>query len=72
MLEPDPKKRLTIGQVVERYDVILKSRYWWQLRARVALNREDSSERLENRLRWFFHTVGYILTFKSALPRPRN
>lgn len=72
MREPDPKKRLRIGEVVERYDEILRSRRWWQLRARVVSNEEDNSERLANHVRWFFHTVGHILTFKSALPRPRK
>lgn len=73
MREPDPQSRLKIGQVVEQYNKILKSRWWWQLRARVALKEEARPEvRISRGRRWFFNTVGHILTFKSALPRPRK
>ncbi|KAK7683327.1 hypothetical protein QCA50_013589 [Cerrena zonata] len=35
MCDPDVQRRLTIKEVVEQYDQILHSRWWWQLRARV-------------------------------------
>lgn len=72
MLVPDPKKRPTIGEVVERYDKILSSRHWWQLRARIVSKEEDASEVFANHVRWFFRTVGHMFTFKSALPKPRK
>ncbi|KAK7692291.1 hypothetical protein QCA50_003916 [Cerrena zonata] len=74
MREPDPQKRLKIEQVIERYNTIIKSRWWWQLRSRVFLKYRKKSldERIADASHHFFNTVGHILTFKSALPRPRK
>ena len=72
MREPDPKKRLTIKQVVTQYNKILKSCWWWQLRAPVYVKRrdEDLVNVIVTRSRWFLHTTRYMLTFKKALPKP--
>ena len=72
MREPDPKKRLTIKQVVDQYNKILRSRWWWQLRAPVyvRLHEGDAFHVLDSRSMWFFHTVRHLLTFKRALPKP--
>ncbi|KAK7692287.1 hypothetical protein QCA50_003912 [Cerrena zonata] len=74
MREPDPQKRFKIEQVIERYNKILKSRWWWQLRARVLWKNDEKwvDERIADFTRHLFNTVGYILTFKSALPKPRR
>ncbi|KAK7692240.1 hypothetical protein QCA50_003865 [Cerrena zonata] len=74
MREPDPQKRLKIQQVVEQYNKILKSRWWWQLRARVFLKEDIRflDERIIDYTRQLFNTMGHILTFKSALPKPRK
>ncbi|KAK7692255.1 hypothetical protein QCA50_003880 [Cerrena zonata] len=74
MREPDPQKRLKINQVVERYNKILKSRWWWQLRARVLLKNDGRwlDERIADYTRQLLNTMGHILTFKSALPKPRK
>ena len=71
MREPDPKKRLTIKQVVDQYSKILKSRWWWQLRAPVYLKHRDGLVNITfTRSRWFLHTVGHTFAFKKALPKP--
>ena len=69
MLEPEPKKRLTIKQVVDQYNKILKSRWWWQLRAPVyvKLHEGDAVNTFMTRSVWFLHTTRYLLTFKRAL-----
>ncbi|KAK7692281.1 hypothetical protein QCA50_003906 [Cerrena zonata] len=75
MREPDPQKRSRIEQVVEQvveqYNKILKSRWWWQLRARVFLKNptgwHDERYGVADYTRQLFNTVGHILTFKSAL-----
>ena len=74
MREPDPAKRLTIKQVVHQYNKILKSRWWWQLRAPVFMKDDDESPdaRIQNRLDWFAHTVRHVLAFKKALPKPSS
>lgn len=74
MREPDPQKRLKIDQVVEQYNKILKSRWWWQLRARVLLKDDGRwlDERIADYIRQLFNTMGHILTFQSALPKPRK
>lgn len=76
MRESDPQKRLKIEQVVERYNKIIKSRWWWQLRARVFLKdpagTDDERYGVVDYTRQLFNTIGHILTFKRALPRPRK
>ena len=72
MREPDPKKRLTIKQVVDRYNKILRSQWWWQLRAPVyvKLFEDESFHVLVSRSKWLLHTTRYLLMFKRALPKP--
>ena len=72
MREPDPTKRLTIKQVVDQYDMLLKSRWWWQLRAPVFIKRHDEmfDDVVLGRLRWLKHTIRHVLTLKKALPKP--
>ena len=72
MLEPDPKKRLTIKQVVDQYNRTLKSCWWWQLRAPVYVKEHDKYPLnvVVTRSRWFLHTASYMLKFKKALPKP--
>ncbi|KAK7692249.1 hypothetical protein QCA50_003874 [Cerrena zonata] len=76
MREPDPQKRLKTDQVVEQYNKIIKSRWWWQLRARVLLKdptgMDDERYGIVDYTRQLFNTIGHILTFKSALPKPRK
>ncbi|KAK7681804.1 hypothetical protein QCA50_015151 [Cerrena zonata] len=78
MREPDPKKRLKIEQVVEQHKKIIKSRWWWQLRARVVLKDargllfDERHGTIIDYTRQLFNTTGHILTFKSALPKPRK
>ena len=72
MLEPEPKKRLTIKQVVDQYNKILKSRKWWQLRAPVYVKiyEENADLAFAARFIWSIHTMRHLLTFKRALPKP--
>ena len=72
MREPLPQNRLNIKQVVHRYNKILKSRWWWQLRAPVFIKDDEDTldNRIINRIDWFSDTIRYVLTFKKALPKP--
>lgn len=71
MRDSDPRKRPTTGQVVERYNRILKLRWWWQLRNRIILKDDEGfEERIVNRSRWLLNTISHILKFKCALPKP--
>ena len=74
MREPDPKKRLTIKQVVDQFNKILKSRWWWQLRAPVYVKPHGDqslpADAFFSRSTWLLRTARYLLTFKKAMPKP--
>ena len=74
MREPDPKRRLSISEVVERYGELISSLWWWQLRARVIPKKTAIllEPKVANWPRWFFNTVGHIVTLKYSLPRPHT
>jgi len=70
MVQDDPTKRPTIDEVVNRFQQIYRSLSWWSLRSRPVPGDEISRGRLFRRTRHFFRTTVYILTLRSALPRP--
>lgn len=70
MTHVDPKKRITMDEVVTRFDVILKSLSTHKLRSRVV-------KQNENPIMMVFRTIGYLTRRASytlarvpALPRP--
>ncbi|KAJ3491002.1 hypothetical protein NLI96_g1020 [Meripilus lineatus] len=55
MAQDDPSKRPNMDEVVERFEKLRRSLWWWRLRAR---------------LKHIFRTMGHILRAEKAIPAP--
>ena len=72
MIQPDPSKRPTIGEVVRRFDELLKRVRFWTLRSRPVRIDEESVVRWFRNTRHVFRTVRYVISRKSAIPVPSS
>ncbi|GBE80574.1 predicted protein [Sparassis crispa] len=70
MVQDDPARRPTINEVVTRFEEIRRKLGYWKLRSRLAEKDEDSVIRTYRRVRHFFRTIGYIVTWRSPMPTP--
>ena len=73
MAQEDPSTRPNMDEVVERFEKLCRSLWWWQLRARIkyADEKDVLAMTVRKDLRHIFRTAGYILKAHKALPEPK-
>jgi len=71
MVQEDPSKRPTMGEVVTRFSEIKSKLSTWKLRSRMARNNEIWPVAAWRTASHWYRTVGYVLTRKKALPEPK-
>lgn len=72
MVQDDPAKRPTIGEAIGRFTEIRKTLSWWKLRSRLQKDTylsDDEGGSLKT-MEHVLRTVGYLTTFRSAVPLP--
>lgn len=67
MVVDDPSKRPTIDEVITQFEEIVKRLSWVKLRSRIVY-KESSIGRAYRRVRHILRTIGYIATFRPAIP----
>lgn len=72
MVQDDPKKRPTMDEVVKRFADIRRRLSRWTLRSRLYTKDENRRVRMYRSTRHVFRTIGYLATFRSAIPSPRS
>lgn len=72
MAQDDPSKRPNMDEVVERFEKLRRSLWWWRLRARLKYVEEDDTLGLTTwkNFRHIFRTMGHILRAEKAIPAP--
>ncbi|KAJ3551174.1 hypothetical protein NM688_g4866 [Phlebia brevispora] len=70
MVQDDPTKRPKIDEVVKRFAEIRRSLSWWKLRSRLAEQNESGLYKAYQATKHVFRTMGYVATFRSAVPSP--
>ena len=70
MVQNDPTKRPTMDEVVTRFSQIRGKLSSWKLRSRIARKNELWPVTAWRSVRHWYHTVGYFLGRKAAIPEP--
>ena len=68
MVQDDPSKRPTIGEVVARFDKVKKALPWWKLRARLVRRDELALFSVPRAIGHAVRTMYYVMTLRSAVP----
>jgi hypothetical protein len=71
MVQEDPKKRPTMGEVVSRFSEIKNRLSTWKLRSRLTRKKEILPVKVWRTISHWYRTVGYVLGRKAALPEPK-
>ena len=71
MVQNDPTKRPTMDEVVTRFFEIKGKLSTWKLRSRIARKYELWPVTAWKSVNHWYHTVGYILGRKAAIPEPK-
>jgi hypothetical protein len=70
MVQTDPMKRPTMDEVVTRFSEIRGKLGSWKLRSRMGRKNELWPVTAWRSVRHWYHTVGYVLGRKAAIPEP--
>jgi len=70
MVQTDTTKRPTMDEVVTRFTEIRAKLGSWKLRSRMARKNELWPLTAWRSVRHWYHTVGYVLGRKAAIPEP--
>lgn len=68
MVQDDPSKRPTIGDVVARYEKVKKALPWWKLRSRLVHKDETTLFGIPRAIGHAVRTMYYAMTLRSAVP----
>lgn len=68
MVQDDPSKRPTIGEVVARYEKVKKTLPWWKLRSRLVHENEATLFGIPRAIGHAVRTIGHIMTLRPAVP----
>jgi serine/threonine protein kinase len=71
MVQEDPTKRPNMDEVVTRFAEIRKRLSSWKLRSRMARNIEFWPVAAWRSVAHWYHTIGYVLARKAAIPEPK-
>ena len=72
MVQNDPTKRPTMGEVVTRFSEIRGKLSAWKLRSRIARKFELLPVAAWKSVSHWYRTVGYIFCRKAAIPEPNE
>lgn len=70
MIQSDPFKRLTMDEVVARFDSIRRGLSRWKLRSRVVDYEEDVIEKLIHAASHWRRRIWFVARGVSAIPKP--
>jgi len=71
MVQDDPTKRPTMGEVVNRFAEIRGKLSTWKLRSRFARRDELWPVTVWRTVHHWYCTIGYVLGRKAAIPEPK-
>ncbi|OSD07005.1 kinase-like protein [Trametes coccinea BRFM310] len=72
MMQEDPEKRPTMGEVVERFDKLRLSLSTWKLRSRFVHRKDSIVFGFFRALRHTYRTIEYIITRLPPIPTPSS
>lgn len=70
MLHSDPTKRPAMDEIGRRFVLVKRGLSTWKLRSRIVRNNEILPVTAWRSVGHWYHTVGYFLDRKAAIPNP--